>query len=88
MLNIKWQDKIQDTEVMKKAGMQSMNEVLKLSQLRWTGHVISMPDERHSKRTFDIHIIRESSSAAGVVPCGGPKKSPRISSIVQTIFFF
>ena len=26
--------------------------------------------------------------AAGVVPCGGPKKSPRTSSIVQIIFFF
>ena len=26
-------------------------------------------------------------TAAGVVPCGGPKKSPRSSSIVQIIFF-
>ena len=25
-------------------------------------------------------------TAAGVVPCGGPKKSPRTSSIVQIIF--
>ena len=27
-------------------------------------------------------------SAAGVVHCGGPKKSPRTSSILQIIFFF
>ena len=27
-------------------------------------------------------------TGAGVVPCGGPKTSPRISSIVQIIFFF
>ena len=27
-------------------------------------------------------------TAAGVVPCGGPKKSPRTSSIVQVIFPF
>ena len=27
-------------------------------------------------------------TAAGVVPCGGPKKSPHTSSIVQIIFFF
>ena len=27
-------------------------------------------------------------TAAGVVQCGGPKKSPRTSSIVQIIFFF
>ena len=26
-------------------------------------------------------------TAAGVVPCGGPKKSPRTSFIVQIIFF-
>ena len=27
-------------------------------------------------------------TAAGVVPCGGPKRSPRTSSLVQIIFFF
>ena len=27
-------------------------------------------------------------TAAGVVPCGDPKKSPRTSFIVQIIFFF
>ena len=27
-------------------------------------------------------------TAAGVVPCGGRKKSPRTSSIVQIIFYF
>ena len=26
-------------------------------------------------------------TAAGVVPCGGPKRSPRTSSIVQIIFY-
>ena len=46
LLKIKWQDKILDTAVLKKAGMQSMHTVLKLAQLRWTGHVIKMSDER------------------------------------------
>ena len=46
LLKIKWQDKIPDTEVLKKAGMQSMHTVFKLAQRRWTGHVIRMPDER------------------------------------------
>ena len=27
-------------------------------------------------------------TAAGVVPCGGPKKSPRTSSIVKILFSF
>ena len=39
-VKIKWQDTIPDTEVLKKAGMQSMHTILKLAQLRWTGHVI------------------------------------------------
>ena len=34
------------------------------------------------------HYILLTINAAGVVPCGGPKKSPRTSSIVQIIFFF
>ena len=51
-VKIKWQDKIPDTEVLKRAGMQSMHAVLKLAQLRWTGHVIRMPDERLPKKVF------------------------------------
>ena len=45
LLKIKWQDKIPDMEVLKKAGMQSMHTALKLLHLRWTDHVIRMPDE-------------------------------------------
>ena len=52
LLKIKRQDKIPDTEVLKKAGMQCMHTVLKLAQLRWTGHVIRMPEERLPKKVF------------------------------------
>ena len=52
LLKIKWKDKIPDTEVLKKAGMQSMHTVLKIAQLRWTGHFIKMPDERFPKNVF------------------------------------
>ena len=51
-LKIKWQDQIPDTEVLGKAGMQSMHTVLKLAQLRWIGHVIRMPDARLPKKVF------------------------------------
>ena len=46
LLKIRRQDKIPDTEVLKKAKMQSVHTLLKLAQLRWTGHVTRMPDER------------------------------------------
>ena len=52
LLKISWQDKIPDTEVLKKAKMQSVHAVLKLAQLRWTGHVTRMPDERLPKNVF------------------------------------
>ena len=51
-IKIKWQDNISDTEVPKKAGMQDMYTVLKLPQLRWTGHVIRTSDERLPKKVF------------------------------------
>ena len=50
LLKIKWQDRVPDTEVLKRAGMQSIHTLLKLAQLRWTGHVTRMPDERLPKK--------------------------------------
>ena len=49
---IRWQDNIPDTEVLKKAKMQSVHTLLKLAQLRWTGHVTRMPDERLPKKVL------------------------------------
>ena len=50
LLKIKWRDRISDTEVLKRAGMQSVHTLLKLAQLRRTGHVTRMPDERLPKK--------------------------------------
>ena len=49
ILKIRWQDKIPDTEILKKAKMQTL---LKLAQLSWTGHVTRMPDERMPKKVL------------------------------------
>ena len=50
LLKIKLQDRIPDTEVLKREGMQSIHTLLKLAQLKWTGHVTRMPDERLPKK--------------------------------------
>ena len=52
ILKIRWQDKIPDTEVLKKAKMQSVHTLLKLARPRWTGHVTRMPDERLPKKVL------------------------------------
>ena len=52
LLKIRWQDKTPDTEVLKKANMQSVHTLLKLAQLRWTGHVTRMPDKRLPKKRY------------------------------------
>ena len=49
-LKIKWPDRIPDTEVLKRAGMQSIHTLMKLAQLRWTSHVTRIPDERLPKK--------------------------------------
>ena len=49
LLMIKWQDRIPDTEVLKRVGMQRAHTLLKLAQLRWTGHVTRMPEETFAK---------------------------------------
>lgn len=52
LLNIKWQDRTPDTEVLAKATLPSIFTILMQSQLRWAGHVARMPDHRLPKRLF------------------------------------
>ena len=51
-LKIRWQDKIPDTEVLTRAGMQSLHTLFQLAQLRWTGHVTKMPNEGLQTEVF------------------------------------
>ena len=50
LLGIKWQDMIPDTDVLKRAEMQSVHILLKLAQLRWAGHGTRMPEESLPKK--------------------------------------
>ena len=51
-MKIRWQDKITDTVVLKKAKMQNVHTLLKLAKLRWTSHVTRIHDEGLPKKVF------------------------------------
>ena len=52
ILKIRWQDKVPDTEVLHRADMTSIHTLISKNQLRWSGHVVRMDDNRLPKRIF------------------------------------
>ena len=49
ILNIRWQDKVTNIEVLDRAGSISIEAMILKTQLRWVGHVIRMDDQRLPK---------------------------------------
>nr|VZI27116.1 unnamed protein product [Spirometra erinaceieuropaei] len=52
ILRLNWQDRIPDTDVPERTGILSIYTVLSQMQLRWSGHLMLMDDERLPKRLF------------------------------------
>ena len=52
LLRIKWQDKIPDSEVLRRACIPSIYTLLQKAQLRWAGHMVRMSDRRLPKQLF------------------------------------
>nr|VZI37926.1 unnamed protein product [Spirometra erinaceieuropaei] len=52
ILRLKWQDRIPDTDVLERTGILSIYVILRQMQLRWSGHLVRMDDERLPKRLF------------------------------------
>ena len=71
LLNIKWQDKIPDTEVLAQAGLSSIRTILMQAQLRWAGRVARMPDHRLPKRLFysELQEGKCRTVLSGAPPC-------------------
>nr|VZI35745.1 unnamed protein product [Spirometra erinaceieuropaei] len=52
ILMLNWQDRIPDTDVLERTGILSIYAILRQIQLRWSGHLVRMEDERLPKRLF------------------------------------
>ena len=52
LMGIKWSEHVSNFEVLERAEMPSVEEIITSSQLRWTGHTTRMEDERIPKKTF------------------------------------
>ena len=49
-MKIKWGDCVSNFEVLRRAGLDSIEAVLFAMQLRWTSHVIRMAEDRFPKQ--------------------------------------
>ena len=49
---VKWQDRIPNTDVLNTCVIMGIEAFLLKAQLRWVGHVMSMPDSRIPKQVF------------------------------------
>nr|VZI26664.1 unnamed protein product [Spirometra erinaceieuropaei] len=52
ILKLKWEDRIPDTDVLERTGILSIYAILRQIQLRWSGHLVRMDDERLPERLF------------------------------------
>nr|VZI18294.1 unnamed protein product [Spirometra erinaceieuropaei] len=52
ILRLNWPDRIPDTDVLERTGILSIYSMLRQMQLRWSGHLLRMDDERLPKRLF------------------------------------
>jgi len=65
LFRIKWQDKIPDSEVLRRASTPSIHTLLQKAQLRWAGHVVRMPDSRLPKQLLYGELSKGKCSVGG-----------------------
>nr|VZI42020.1 unnamed protein product [Spirometra erinaceieuropaei] len=67
ILRLNWQDRIPDTEVLERTGILSIYAILRQMQLRWSGHLVRMDDERLPKRLFYGEVAAGSRRQGGQI---------------------
>ncbi len=65
LMNIKWQDRIPDTEVLVRANLPSIFTLLQKAQVRWAGHVHRMSDMRLPKLLLYGELVHGKRRAGG-----------------------
>ena len=68
ILNVKWKSLTPDTDVLHRSGSQSIEAMITLNQMRWSGHVVRMEDHRLPKQLFYGELV------AGKRPQCKPRK--------------
>ena len=68
MLNITWQDKVPNNDVLSRCSCKSMYSIVAERTLRWAGHMQRMPAERLPKAVFYSELVE------GTRPVGRPRK--------------
>ena len=68
ILGLSWQDRVPHVEILRRAGLPSIECAGAKNQLKWVGHVCRMPDSRYPKQVLYGQI------AEGQRPAHGPKK--------------
>ncbi|BHF57842.1 hypothetical protein SprV_0100078800 [Sparganum proliferum] len=74
ILRLNWQDRIPDNDVLERTGILSIYAILRQMQLRWSGHLVRMDDERLPKRLF-----------YGVVATGSRRQGAQIRRYKDTL---
>nr|VZI38813.1 unnamed protein product [Spirometra erinaceieuropaei] len=67
ILRLQWQDRIPDTDVLERTGILSIYAILRQIQLRWSGHLVRMDDERLPKRLFCGDVVTGSRRQGGQI---------------------
>ncbi|BHF70004.1 hypothetical protein SprV_0301305200 [Sparganum proliferum] len=67
ILSLSYQDQIPDTDVLEQTGILSIYTILRQMQLRWSGHLVRMVDERLPKRLFYGDVATGSRSQGGQI---------------------
>ncbi|BHF65124.1 hypothetical protein SprV_0200813300 [Sparganum proliferum] len=67
ILKLRWQDRIPDTNILEQTGILSIYTMLRHLQLRWSGQLVRMDDERLPKRLFYGDAVKGSRRQGGEV---------------------